>query len=252
MGQTDDGYNARPPLLSHFGSFEGYPSSFRRLSTGVLGQTLRNIAPTPLQLHQPNYYAARDPSYVPLSSPFTPAVSKDGFHAEPTPFPTSADNSGICQSSSQVHFGQGVGCFPHGTTHCHASRLGLELEYQRWTGASAAEQLHDRPFLARSNTLTSLSPFPSDIPTQQPGGVFPSVALQDYTAASQFSSPTANDTSLTSTQIAALCGQPLPPDHPFYSEVQAQINDFQSESASKGESMSVHFQSKSVVLDAQY
>ncbi len=203
-------------------------------------QTLRPIAPTPLQIHQQNYYAARDPSYIPFGGPFTPDLANDSFLADPCPVHVSADISRPLQASSSSLFDQGVGS-SFESTQRHDLISGPDLlGYQPWTGALAVEPLQDRPCLIRSNTLTSVDPVPGAIASQLPSGVFPPMALSSHAPASQSSSSTDDDAPLTSTQIAAFGGQALPPDHPLYSEVTAQIHGPGLETASRSKSVSVN------------
>jgi hypothetical protein len=223
-----------PSLLSHFASFEGYPTAFPRLNTGVSNQTLRPIAPTPLQVHQQNYYSTSDPSSLPQGGPITPALTHDTFLADPSPIPLSADSSGTFPSSSQYLFGEGSRGLQHGSLQRHASISGCHPGYQPWLGALNSEQVQNRPTLARSNTLTSFNPFTSPLISQPSGDVFSPMALPCQPSAPPFSSSTEDQAPLTSTQIAAFGGQPLPPDHPFYSEVKEHYSDPNLDIASRG------------------
>ena len=83
-------------------------------------------------------------------------------------------------------------------------------------------------------------------------GISPSVALPNHAPASHLSSTAASDAPLTSTQIAALGVQPLPPDHPFYSEVKAQIYDPTMEIAASGKSVSLNLDSQASMTIHEY
>jgi hypothetical protein len=237
---VDDAFHARPPLLSNFASFESYSSALPRLPASASGQALRPIAPTPLQLHQQNYYATRDPSYIPSGSPFTPAIAGENFLGDQST-PRSANISGTFQSGSRYLPGEGREFAGPGWTQRHASIAVPNSGYQGWTGAFNADPLHHTRYRARSNTLASFNPLSSDYITQSPDASLAPI--------SQFPSPVDDHTLLTSTQIAALNGQPLPPDHPFYSEVRAHIHESESGTTSTGKSFHtlstkiVHFES---------
>lgn len=92
--------------------------------------------------------------------------------------------------------------------------------------------------LTRSNTLPSFDSASLALGYQMHGAALPPGGLSDHAPTSQFNVTTDDITPLTPTQIAAFEGQPLPPDHPYYSEVRAHIHDHISGTASQGESTS--------------
>lgn len=220
FGHTDYAFNARPPLISHFESSEGYNPAFHHLNTGASNQSLRAIAPTPQQVHQHSYYAARDLSYVPPGAQISPALAGDSFLAGPPSIPHSAG---------------GIGTFGTSSTHIlrHPSIPDYDARYQPWTSALSGEHLQDRAHLRRSDTLGSSHPVSSAANPQIPSGTFP-MDLPAPLSASQFSSPLEDMPALTPTQIAALSDQPLPSGHPFYSEARAHIHDSSLETVSMG------------------
>lgn len=231
MGQTHDASVGRTSPLSQFAPFEGYPSTCPPLNTGASSQTLRPIAPTPLQINQQHYYAARDPPYVPSGSPFMAPPASQSFLGDPSPIPLSAGISGTFQSGSHGP--------PYVSTPHHAAIPGRDPGYHRWSGAPTAEHIQDTPFLTRLNISPSFDPLQSASTRQLHSAGFSPEALPNHAPGSQFNVTANDDSPLTSTQIAAFGGQPLPPDHPFYLEMRAQIHDAALETASQGESMSL-------------
>jgi hypothetical protein len=230
-GQPSDAPLGRPSLQSIFASFEGYPLTCPPLSTGASNQALRPIAPTPLQGHPSNYFVTRDPSYIPSDSPFTATSASQSFLVDPSPIPLSADISGTFQSGSYSQ--------PYGSTPRRDSISGPNPGYQHWAGTHTAENVQHTPFLARSSNSPSFDSIPSPSTCQDHGTGFPPGALPGHAPASHFNTTRNYESRLTSTQIAALGGQPLSPDHPFYLEMRAQINDSMMETASQGELLSL-------------
>jgi hypothetical protein len=249
VGQINNAFHAGHPLSSNFASFDDYPPAFRRLSTGAPNQTLRPIAP--LQVHPQDYHAARDPPYDPYLTQFTPALGNDGFSLDPSPAPPTSEIPRTFHSAPQPLFGEGGGGSPYGLNQRRASILGPSPEYQQWAGDLPAETLHDRPSIARSNTLTSFNPVSDTSISQTQAGVFHPTALPNNEASSQFSSPTENVTHLTSTQIAAFGSQPLPPDHPFYSEMKGHVYDGGSGTDSNGKSTPIKLKSEVFLCKSQ-
>jgi hypothetical protein len=231
LGQIGDAPLGRTSLQSNFAPFEGFPLTCPPLSTGASNQALRPIAPTPLQGHQANYYGTRDPSYVPSSIPFTAASASQSFLVESAPMPLSGGVSGTFQSGSHSQ--------PYGSTARHVSLSSSNAGYQHWAGAHTGENVQHIPFLARSDSSPLFDAGERASTGQDHGTRFLSTALSKHGPASQFSATAQDDSSLTSTQIAAYGGQPLPPDHPFYLEMRAQINDSMLETSSQGELMSL-------------
>jgi hypothetical protein len=180
-----------------------------------------------------------------------PALGNDGFSVDPSSVPPTSEIPRTFHSASQCLFGEDVGGSPYGLNQRRASILGPSPEYQQWAGGLPVENLQDRPFNTRSNTLTSFNPVSDTSTSQTQAGVFPLTALQNNEASSQFSSSTDNFTHLTSTQIAAFGGQPLPPDHPFYSEMKGHIYDGGSGTDSNGKSIPVKLKSEAFLCKSQ-
>ena len=231
LGQTGNAPLGRSSLQSNFAPFEGFPLTCPPLSTGASSQALRPIAPTPLQGHQPNYYGTRDPSHVPSGSPFTATSASQSFLVDPTPMPLSGCIPGTFQSGSHSQ--------PYGSTARHVSTSGPNAEYQHWAGAHTGQNAQHLPFLARSESSPLFDAGERASTGQDHGTGYPPAALPNHASASQFSTIAHHGSPLTSTQIAAFGGQPLSPDHPFYLEMRAQINDSMLETASQGELMSL-------------
>jgi hypothetical protein len=246
LGQRDDASNVRPTLLSHFASSEGYPSSLARAHPGTSSQSLRPIAPSPLQMNQRTSSGVEGPSFFSSSGLFSQSLANGSFFADRSLIPLSADSFETLQFGPHDFQGGGTDRHVCGITQHRASIPGHGLGHQRSADALSDERLHNRPSLARSSTLTSFIPFSSASNPQMPGEACPPSALLDYATAApsaQFSSSTDDDTFPTSTQIAASGGQPLPPDHPFCSEVTAHLHDPVFETAVNGKSSSIKLKS---------
>ncbi|ERF76747.1 hypothetical protein EPUS_02286 [Endocarpon pusillum Z07020] len=233
MGHTNDTFNGRPSLLSQITSFDEYSSSCPPLPPGASSQSLRPIAPIPLQIQQQEYYAPRNSSYAPSGSPFTASQASESLLAGPSTAPVHASNPGPSQPGSYWVYADGRGHLPYGLAQRHGSISGPDPGYQRWTSALTAEQMRNASPLIRSNTLASFDPASSALNYQVHGENLPPVGLPNHAPASQFNVTTGGVTPLTPTQIAAFEGQPLPPDHPYYSEVRAHIHDTTSGTASQ-------------------
>jgi hypothetical protein len=254
LGPTEGAFNVRPPLLSHYAPFEEYSSSLPRLEGGLSHQSLRPIRPTPLPTHQPNYHAMGDASYINPGGSITPALTESTSAADHVPPPFSADALGTFQPYPHYSFGDGARTVSHGELQRHASISGPDPG-QSWAGGFTPQQAQGGHLLARSNTLTSYSPMTgagaSTAPL--PARAFPPVTLPNGLPASQFSSPTDDGASLTSTQMAAYGDQPLPSDHPFYPEVTAHIDHSRFEMTSNGESnLSIPHQRLSTSITVMY
>ena len=233
--QTEGAFSVRPPLLSHFASFEGYPSAPPRLDNGG-SASLRPIRPTPLHTHQRNYNGVIDASCVIPGAPMMPALTPDAFAANPVPFPLSADALGTFQQVPHHLYGDGTRAVPHSPLQRHASVSGVNPGVQTWSEGFPPQQVQSRDLLTRSNTLASYDPMVGASTAPLPAREFPSLMLSSGVPASQFSPPMHDGARLTSTQLAAFDGQPLPSDHPFYLDATAQVGHGRFELTSNGES----------------
>lgn len=238
MGHTNDTFNGRPSFLSQVTSFDEYPSSCPPLHPGASSQSLRPIAPTPLQIQQQEYYAPRNSSYAPSGSPFTASQASESLLAGPSTAPVHASNPGTSQPGSHWVYADDRSHLSYGLAQRHGSISGPDPGYQRWTSALTAEQMRNASPLTRSNTLGSFDPASSALNYQVHGENLPPVGLPNHAPASQFNVTTGDVIPLTPTQIAAFEGQPLPPDHPYYLEVRAHIHGTTSGTASQGKSTS--------------
>lgn len=199
-------------------------------------------------MHQQDYYAVRNPSYVPSGSPFTGPPATESLLAGPSTSTAHADSPSTSQSGSHWLYADERGHLPYGFAQRHGSIPGPDAGYQRWTSALTAEQMQNTSSLTRSNTLPSFDSASSALNYQMHGAALPPEGLSNRAPASQFNTTTDNNTPLTSTQIAAFEGQPLPPDHPYYSEVRAHIHDHTSGISSQGESTSPTLKSKTFIF----
>jgi hypothetical protein len=145
--------------------------------------------------------------------------------------PLSGGISGTFQSGSHSQL--------YGSTARHVSISGPNAGYQHWAGAHTGENAQHIPFLARSESSPLFDAGERASTGQNHGTGFPPAALPNHASVSQFNITAHHESPLTSTQIAAFGGQPLSPDHPFYLEMRAQINDSMLETASQGELMSL-------------
>lgn len=243
MTSAESALNIRPPLSTHFSSFEGYHLATPRLESGASAQTLRPLAPTPLQPPQHDYYGG-DSSYLSAGVPLTPASTMDAAAGEPTPGIPSADATGTFPLPQGLNysFDGGVRAAQQGSLQQHASVSGPSPGYQSWNEAYTPQQGHGRPSLTRASTSTSYNPVISPFVSQVPAGVIPSIPLPSEIPVSQFTA--ADDaTSLTPTQIAAYDGQAFPFNHPFYSGPTPNIDRTSLEMTSNGESaLSIPYQ----------
>jgi hypothetical protein len=217
--------------LPQFTSFEGYPPVFPQFNRGISAQTLRPIAPTPLQIHQQNYHTGGIPSYGPATGPLVPTTMNDAFNLNVAPAPLSADVLGSFQTGSTYLFGQGASNFQQASLQRHASISGGDAGYQRGSGPFSAGYFQERPSLGRSNSLASFDPMQNVPISQPPIGRFPPFLPSQVPQ----STPRRDEgTPLTSTQLAAFNDQPLPPDHPFYPEMRANIEESRGDISSPG------------------
>ena len=233
---SSDFLAGKPSLTSNFAPFGGYTAA-------GISQSLRPIAPTPLQFNQRSFYESINSSLGSSGRPINPALSHDISLGISSPVPLSADALRSFPSSLQYDISLDTQGHPIRPLHRHASVSGPHPDFPSWTGAFDGDQSRSRLAAGRSNTLASID---LSAVAHLSGEAFPAISSTSYPPTFQLSGQADFDTPLTSTQIAAYDDQPFPPDHPFYPELRTQISDPRLDVATRGKLS--HAQSRSEAL----